>query len=96
MRCWPRSRRGRGGTLRGLRALDRGVLRPELSVLDGDQVIGVTTSGTFSPTLKVGIALALLDTAAEVQTGDRVAVDVRGRSLACEVVDPPFVEVKTR
>ena len=83
-------------TLRGLRALDRGVLRPELSVLDGDKAIGVTTSGTFSPTLKVGIALALLDTAAEVQTGDRVAVDVRGRSLACEVVDPPFVEVKTR
>src|ERR1700730_2427440 len=48
--------------LRGLRALGRGVLRPDLTVLDGDVPIGVTTSGTFSPTLKVGIALALIDT----------------------------------
>ena len=48
--------------LRGLRALGRGVLRPDLTVLDGDTPIGVTTSGTFSPTLKVGIALALIDT----------------------------------
>ncbi|MGC2380379.1 MAG: glycine cleavage system aminomethyltransferase GcvT, partial [Mycobacterium sp.] len=47
--------------LRGLRAVGRGVLRPELSVLDGDTTVGVTTSGTFSPTLKVGIALALID-----------------------------------
>ena len=48
--------------LRGLRALGRGVLRADLTVLDGDTPVGVTTSGTFSPTLKVGIALALIDT----------------------------------
>ena len=36
----------------GLRAAGRGVLRPELNVLDGDTAVGVTTSGTFSPTLK--------------------------------------------
>ena len=58
--------------------------------------IGVTTSGTFSPTLKVGIALALIDTAANIADGQRVSVDVRGRALECEVVKPPFVEAKTR
>ena len=83
-------------TLRGLRAVGRGVLRPELTVLSSDTAVGVTTSGTFSPTLKVGIALALIDTSAGVADGDRVAVDVRGRQVECEVVKPPFVDTRTR
>jgi aminomethyltransferase len=82
--------------LRGLRAVGRGVLRPELTVLDGDAKVGVTTSGTFSPTLKTGIALALIDTDAGVEDGQHVAVDVRGRAVECEVVRPPFVDPKTR
>jgi aminomethyltransferase len=82
--------------LRGLRAVGRGVLRADLTVLDGQSTVGVTTSGTFSPSLKVGIALALLDTAADIADGTRVTVDVRGRALECEVVAPPFVAAKTR
>ncbi|TPG32545.1 glycine cleavage system aminomethyltransferase GcvT [Mycolicibacterium hodleri] len=82
--------------LRGLKAVGRGVLRADMTVLDGDQPVGVTTSGTFSPTLKLGIALALIDSDAGITDGRRVAVDVRGRSLECEVVAPPFVEAKTR
>jgi len=82
--------------LRGLRAVGRGVLRPELTVFDGDTAVGVTTSGTFSPSLKVGIALALVDTAHDVADGSRVDVDVRGRRVECEVVKPPFVTAKTR
>ncbi|GJF18121.1 aminomethyltransferase [Mycolicibacterium cyprinidarum] len=87
-------------TLRGLRATGRGVLRGGLAVLAGDQddrtPIGVTTSGTFSPTLKVGIALALLDSAAAVADGQQVVVDVRGRMIECEVVKPPFIDPRTR
>ncbi|MEU0495752.1 glycine cleavage system aminomethyltransferase GcvT [Mycobacterium sp. NPDC006124] len=82
--------------LRGLKALGRGVLRADMTVLDGDRPVGVTTSGTFSPTLKLGIALALVDADAGIADGQRVAVDVRGRALECEVVAPPFVEAKTR
>ncbi|WP_343576071.1 glycine cleavage system aminomethyltransferase GcvT [Mycobacterium sp.] len=82
--------------LRGLRAVGRGVLRPDLNVLDGDAVVGVTTSGTFSPTLKVGIALALIDVDAGIEDGRHVNVEVRGRGIECEVVKPPFVEAKTR
>jgi aminomethyltransferase len=82
--------------LRGLKALGRGVLRADMTVLDGDRPVGVTTSGTFSPTLKLGIALALIDADADIADGQRVAVDVRGRALECEVVAPPFVEAKTR
>lgn len=87
-------------TLRGLKALGRGVLRGDLTVLagtqDGAAPVGVTTSGTFSPTLKVGIALALVDTDAGVADGAHVAVDVRGRLIECEVVKPPFVDTRTR
>jgi glycine cleavage system T protein (aminomethyltransferase) len=80
----------------GLRALDRGVLRAGLSVLRDGAPVGTTTSGTFSPTLKAGIALALLDADADIATGGELAVDVRGRALRCEVTNPPFVQVKTR
>ncbi|MEO6793684.1 MAG: glycine cleavage system aminomethyltransferase GcvT [Mycobacterium sp.] len=82
--------------LRGLRATGRGVLRAELAVLDGDRQVGVTTSGTFSPTLKAGIALALIDSDAGIADGAQLTVDVRGRAVECEVVAPPFVTAKTR
>lgn len=87
---------GPARTMWGLRALDRGVLRPGQSVLRDGAVVGETTSGTFSPTLKVGIALALLDSSAGLAAGDELTVDVRGRALRCEVVAPPFVPVHTR
>ncbi len=82
--------------LRGLRAVGRGVPRAEMVVLRDSQPIGRTTSGTFSPTTGTGIALALIDTDAVVADGDVVSVDVRGRLLDCEVLKPPFVDVKTR
>jgi aminomethyltransferase len=79
----------------GLLAVDRGVPRADLPVLSADgATLGRTTSGTFSPTLKQGIALALLDRS--VQECDEVSVDVRGRPLRCQVVKPPFVQVATR
>jgi aminomethyltransferase len=82
--------------LRGLRMVGRGVLRPGLTVLAGDAPVGITTSGTFSPTLQAGIALALIDTDAGIEDGQQITVDVRGRAAECEVVHPPFVAVKTR
>lgn len=82
--------------LRGLRTTGRGVLRAGLTVLDGDKPVGTTTSGTFSPTLQLGIALALIDSDAGVQDGQQITVDVRGRAVDCEVVRTPFVDLKTR
>lgn len=82
--------------LRGLRAVGRGVPRAEMTVLRDAQPVGITTSGTFSPTLGAGIALALIDSDADISDGATVDVEVRGRLLPCEVVKPPFVDVKTR
>jgi aminomethyltransferase len=80
----------------GLKATGKGVPRAHMAVKRGDDTVGETTSGTFSPTLKTGIALALLDTAAGLSEGDTVSVDVRGRALECEVVTPPFVASHVR
>ena len=74
----------------GLRAQDRGIPRSHMDVKCGGEVVGQTTSGTFSPTLQQGIALALLD--ADVTEGDEVVIDVRGRALNAKVVKPPFVD----
>lgn len=87
--------RGPSRRLRGLRATGRGVPRAQMAVRStAGAPLGETTSGTFSPTLSTGIALALLDPT--VRPGDHVEVDVRGRVLPCEVVKPPFVPSHVR
>lgn len=83
-------------SLYGLVAVDRGIPRPHMAVLRGEQRIGEVTSGTFSPTRRVGIALALLDAASGVGEGDEVSVDVRGRPSRMTVVKPPFVDSSVR
>ena len=81
----------------GLRASGRGIPRPGMDVLDpGGTRIGEVTSGTFSPTLRTGIALALIDATAGIEPGAVVAVDVRGRPQEVTVVKPPFVESHVR
>jgi aminomethyltransferase len=68
-----------------------------MTVLGADgAAIGTVTSGTFSPTLRAGIGLALLDTASGVAEDDEVTVDVRGRALPVRVVRPPFVPSHVR
>ena len=81
----------------GLESLDRGIPRAHMTVLSASgETVGEVTSGTFSPTLKQGIGLALIDTAAGIDAGDEVVVDVRGRRSAARVVKPPFVESHVR
>ena len=81
--------------MRGLVVTGRGIPRPHCEVRDAaGTVVGEVTSGTFSPTRKQGIALALLDRS--VTLGDDVVVDVRGRDLPASVTKPPFVEAGVR
>ncbi|MEV0326278.1 glycine cleavage system aminomethyltransferase GcvT [Micromonospora echinospora] len=83
-------------TLRGLVAVDRAIPRAGMAVHVGDATVGTVTSGTFSPTLKQGIALALLDTAVDLADGDEVEIDVRGRRARMRVARPPFVDPSVR
>jgi aminomethyltransferase len=76
-------------TLRALKSNDRGIARAGMSVKNSQGVeVGVVTSGTFSPSLKVGIALALIDP--EFIEGDELEIDVRGRTSSATIVPLPF------
>ncbi len=82
----PRTRR-----LAHLSARDRGVLRAGYAVheLAGGEPVASLTSGTFSPTLRVGIGMAYLPVEL-AKPGVMLEVDVRGRALPVEVVRRPF------
>jgi aminomethyltransferase len=76
--------------LRGLRATGRGIPRPGMIVRAPDgREIGTVTSGTFSPTLKIGIALALIKVG--LSDDDVVTVDIRSRQEPFVITKPPFV-----
>jgi aminomethyltransferase len=79
----------------GLVASGRGIPRPHMQVSGGDGTpVGEITSGTFSPTRRLGVALALLDRS--VDDGAQVFVDVRSRREAFTVSKPPFVPSHVR
>jgi aminomethyltransferase len=83
--------------LRGLRMHERRhIPRAHYPVFVGDQLVGEVTSGTFSPMLGTGIALAYLWPGDVVELGQEVEVDIRGRRGAATVVQPPFVDRSPR
>ena len=81
--------------LRGLVAQGRGIPRPGYSVtLTADVPLGDITSGTFSPTLRKGIGLALVP--AQIHPEAELGVDIRGRREIFASVRPPFVTTSVR
>jgi aminomethyltransferase len=77
-----------------LKSLDRGIPRPDMQVLNDGAEVGIVTSGTFSPSLKVGIALALVNS--EFKVGQQLTLDVRGRTSNVEIVKLPFMTSHVR
>ena len=71
----------------GLVLQARGVLREHLDVYKGDQKIGQTTSGSYSPSLSKSIALARINS----DVNDVVTVEIRGRKLPAIIINPPFI-----
>ena len=77
-----------------LKSLDRGIPRPDMQVLNNGVEVGIVTSGTFSPSQKVGIALALVNS--EFKVGQQLTIDVRGRTSTVEIVKLPFMPSHVR
>jgi len=73
--------------LLGLTLADRAVPRDGYPVTTAHGP-GIVTSGTFSPTLQQGIAMAFVPPACEI--GDAVAVNIRDRDRDATLVDMPF------
>lgn len=75
--------------LMGLEMLDRGIPRNGYSVLLNGERIGYVTSGSYCPTLKKNLGLALL----KIQYADIgriVEVEIRGKELKAKVIGIPF------
>lgn len=75
----------------GVKATGRGIPRHGYALYKGDEEVTKLTSGTMSPTLRQGIAMAYLppDLAAP---GTELAFDLRGNRVACQVTETPFVK----
>ena len=81
------------GTTRKLVAfemIDRGIPRHGYELFNAaGEKIGVVTSGTMSPTRKIGIGMGYV-TPENAKLGTEIYIDVRGRKLKAQVVRPPF------
>ena len=75
----------------GIKLIGRGVPRHEYKIAtpEGEE-IGHVTSGTMSPTLKVGIAMGYVKSE-YAKLGTKLAVVIRDRLIEAEVVKMPFV-----
>lgn len=73
----------------GLQMEGRNIARHDYPVLHAGKPVGVVTSGTLSPTLGYPVALAYVP-ADLAQVGRSLAVEIRGKACAAQVVKKPF------
>jgi len=78
----------------GFKLVDKGIPRHDYSITDGNgNEIGKVTSGTMSPSLKVGIGMGYVPV--EYSTIDsEVFIQIRNKELKAKVVKMPFVKLK--
>jgi len=78
----------------GLQMVEQGIPRQGFKVYsDQGGEIGQITSGTFSPLLRCGIAMAYIQTQ-YAQDGNIVNVEIRGKSVKAKIVPFPFYDVE--
>ena len=76
--------------LDGFEMVDRGIPRHGYELVNSDgEKIGIVTSGTMSPTRKIGIGMGYVKPEYG-KAGTEICIDMRGRKLKAVVVKPPF------
>ena len=83
-------RKGVPRRLVGIRMTEPGIPREGYPLYVGDDEVGVVTSGTMSPSLKVGIALGLV-ASEHAAIGTKLTVGIRNKRVMAEIVKTPFV-----
>jgi aminomethyltransferase len=82
----------------GFRLKDRGVPREKCEIHFGGKPVGTVTSGTFSPSLGIGIGMAYVDNALmpkATETASPLTVQIHGRAVPAEVTPLPFYRKTT-
>jgi aminomethyltransferase len=75
----------------GLVMQERGIPREGYLVFAGDREVGVVSSGTMSPTLMIGVALALVEPSV-AGVDSELQVALRTRRMCAKVARPPGVQ----
>jgi glycine cleavage system T protein len=75
----------------GIRMLAQGIPRQHFEVFKDEEKVGSVTSGTFSPLLEYGIAMAHI-TSENANAGQHVKVKIRERMVEGEIVKFPFYD----
>ncbi len=78
----------------GVKLLDRGIAREGTVIKKDGKVIGVLSSGGFSPNLKVSIGQGYFESS--VKNGDEVVAIVRDREIPAVIASPTFVAARTK
>lgn len=81
--------KGAARKLVGIELVEKGIPRHGYEVFSGEELIGVVTTGTQSPTLKKNIGLALLKSEF-TQLGTEIEVQIRKKRLKAKVIATPF------
>ncbi|MBI4393293.1 MAG: glycine cleavage system aminomethyltransferase GcvT [Euryarchaeota archaeon] len=74
----------------GVKVSGRGIPRQGCKIVAGGKVIGTLTSGTMSPTLKVGIGLGYVPPQ-HTARGTKVDVMIRDSAVPAEIAEIPFL-----
>jgi len=83
--------RGIQRKLVGFKLIDKGIPRHDYLITDSaGESIGVVTSGTMSPSLKIGIGMGYVPIEYS-QPGSEIGILVRGKILRAQVVKTPFI-----
>lgn len=77
----------------GFEMVDRGIPRSNYEVYAQGRKIGHVTTGSYSPTLKKNIGLALLDSA-YTKEGSEIEILIRNKNLKAKIIKKPFYTKK--
>ena len=79
-----------------LKMIDRGIARHGYDVYDGDEKIGVITSGGISPTRGDNIALAYVKNDKKYTLDAIVGVMIRDKVVKAQIIKKPFVTKRNK
>ena len=78
----------------GLQMIEQGIPRQGFKIYNNKgENIGQVTSGTFSPLLKCGIAMAYIQ-AEQAQEGNIINIEIRGKHAKAKIVSFPFYDAE--
>ena len=81
--------RGTNKTLIGLSVDGKSAPRQGYPIIQNGTPIGVITSGSYSPTLDISIALGYVSTVQYIE-GTNLELDIRGKIIPANLVNTPF------